>query len=266
MPAPAGWGDDAATMRPSSPANLSRDGFIINDLDRSFGSSMSISSLDSPYRSTRRARAPTHSVMGAQMDDDPFASTSNEGFVVPTTVPTTFAHFTSIPCRGIPQSSPHAMDISSPAVILEPPTGKTPNLFQPVQPSPASFLRRDSVATRYSMPALGHLSNLISRPSTPDSPDYKRPPKKRLASTSHLQDASFETDGPERCVFFDENKGRIPVQNKSRLHTRTQSVCILYANRFRNYYGGKNQNWNGTQLMQKILHLFHPQTRRIQSG
>lgn len=265
MPAPAGWGNDAPTLRPSSPANLSRDGFLINDLDRSFGSSMSISSLDSPHRSMRRARASTQSAMGIHLDD-PFAVTADEGFVVPTSVPTTFAHISSIPYRGIPDSSPHAMEISSPAVIMEPPAGKTPTAFRPIQPSSVSLSGRDSGTMRYSMPALGHYSNLMSRPSTPDSPDYRRPPKKRLASTSQLQDASFETDGPERCVLFDENKSRVPVQNKSRLHTRTQSVCTVYANRNRIYCGGKKQKWIGTRRMQKILLLFHPQIRHTLTG
>ena len=265
IPAPAGWGDDVPTVRPSSPANLSRDGFLINDLDRSFGSSMSISSLDSPHRSVRRARASTQSAIGVHLDD-PFAVTADEGFLVPTSIPPTFAHVSSIPYRGVPDSSPHAMDISSPAVIMEPPAGKTPAAFRSIQPSSVSFLGRDSGTTRYSMPALGHYSNLMSRPSTPDSPDYGRPPKKRLASTSQLQDASFETDGPERCVFFDENKGRIPVQNKSRLHTRTQSVSTVHANRIRNCCGGKKQRWIGTQRMEKIPLLFHPQIRHTQTG
>jgi len=255
-----GWAAGAdvpgVTLRSSSP-NTSRDGSVVSDLDQSFGSSMSISSLDSPRRGSRRTQVPIHlTTVDTQSTVDPFSSIvcndtrlgiSSTSMLMPT--PRTYL--------AMPESSPHAMDISSPAAMVESSDTQSlsipyssmmqysqspvrqqreqqqqqqqgiPTLAPILSAAPSSSLRRSDRSMRKSMPVLGQFGSMLTYSSSPDSPEQKQRPKKRLASARQLQDASFETDGPDRCVFFSEDTiTQSQPMNRARTHTRTQSVCI----------------------------------------
>ena len=258
-----GWAAGAdvpgVTLRSSSP-NTSRDGSVVSDLDQSFGSSMSISSLDSPRRGSRRTQVPIHlTTVDTQSTVDPFSSIvcndtrlgiSSTSMLMPT--PRTYL--------AMPESSPHAMDISSPAAMVESSDTQSlsipyssmmqysqspvrqqreqqqqqqqqqqgiPTLAPILSAAPSSSLRRADRSMRKSMPVLGQFGSMLTYSSSPDSPEQKQRPKKRLASARQLQDASFETDGPDRCVFFSEDTiTQSQPMNRARTHTRTQSVCI----------------------------------------
>ena len=249
-----GWAVGAdvpgVTLRSSSP-NTSRDGSVVNDLDQSFGSSMSISSLDSPRRGSRRTQVPIHlTTVDTQSTLDPFSSTvcNDTRLSIPSTsmlMPTPHTNL------AMPESSPHAMDISSPAAMVESSDTQSfsipypsmmqhsqslqrqqqqqgiPTLAPILSAAPSSSLRRADRSMRKSMPVLGQFGSMLTYSSSPESPEQKQRPKKRLASTRQLQDASFETDGPDRCVFFSEETiTQSQPMNRARTHTRTQSVCI----------------------------------------
>lgn len=237
-----GWGENAmplSMMRPVSPTHLLREGSIMNDLDRSFGSSMSISSLDSPHR-PQRHRVPTSFSTSACLED-PFAAPSSGSIEscpqpqMPSTSSLTAPPSLSNAYIGASEGTPNAMEISSPAAINEPSPHKADmHVILPRSPLASSLAsaRKCNPSTRYSMPELAPVPAFLTCPSSPDSPDFKRPFKKRLASTRQLQDASFETDGPDRCVFYEEETKKFLQSRttKPRLHTRTQSVRMRFSN------------------------------------
>ncbi|CCU99255.1 unnamed protein product [Malassezia sympodialis ATCC 42132] len=165
----------------------------LNDLDWSFGSSMSISSLESPGHPSRRMREPLPSVH-TQPTEDPFAMPSSNAPLAP---------FVNLP-QSVPNSSPHAMEISSPAITC---TIGPSTLVQTVVQPP--IVRRSDASVRKSMPIL-HTNTPFRKPASP------------------LQDASFEHDGPDRCVLFSEGPSIPPNKDKSRTHLRSQSASLWW--------------------------------------
>ena len=183
----------------------------LNDLDWSFGSSMSISSLESPGHPSRRMREPLPSVH-TQPTEDPFAMPSSNAPLAP---------FVNLP-QSVPNSSPHAMEISSPAITC---TIGPSTLVQTVVQPP--IVRRSDASVRKSMPIL-HTNTPFRKPASPVSPERDRPLKRRLSSLRQLQDASFEHDGPDRCVLFSEGPSIPPNKDKSRTHLRSQSASLWW--------------------------------------
>lgn len=187
-PPKASWGRDTLSP-PPDPALL--------DLDRSFGSSMSISSLDSPRR--------------PRVFDDPFTRPPPMGPLEPLTMRT-----------APPKSSPHAMEISSPATVEG-----TTALFVHTAVRPP-VLRRTNSGQRKSLSSLPSSAaglaaeqqlqqqqqQLLHTPSSPPSPGT-RPSKRRLASVKQLHDPT-----PRRCNLFTLAE----PETRRRMHMRTQSV------------------------------------------
>lgn len=131
------------------------------------------------------------------------------------------APFMQIP-QGVPNSSPHAMEISSPAITC---TVGPSSLVQTVVQPP--IIRRSDTSARKSMPIL-HANTLFRKPVSPISPERDRPLKRRLSSLRQLQDASFEHDGPDRCVLFTEGHSLPPNKDKFRTHLRSQSASLWW--------------------------------------
>ncbi|WFD23682.1 protein-tyrosine-phosphatase [Malassezia equina] len=114
------------------------------------------------------------------------------------------------------------MEISSPAVTC---TLGTSTLVQTVVQPP--IVRRSDNSVRKSMPNL-HTNTLFRKPVSPLSPERDRPLKRRLSSLRQLQDASFEHDGPDRCVLFTEDASIPSTKSKSRTHLRSQSASLWW--------------------------------------
>ncbi|KOS16202.1 tyrosine phosphatase [Malassezia pachydermatis] len=212
-----GWSaeEDSFAGPSTSIAHGLRDGVLVNDLDRSFGSSMSISSLDSPARhSLRRARpfpAPAQDLVG----EDPFTMPSPSLNMRPRL---------SVPAALVAESSPHAMEISSPPAFD---TSSNTLLVQTTVPPP--MLRRLDRSVRKSMPVLMQSGPGLSRePLSPVSPEHARPLKKRLSSLRQLQDASFERDGPARCILTQNEDEANVSQDTARFHVRSQSASLWW--------------------------------------
>lgn len=178
--APPPWCMDGALDVPPVPG-AGRDGSLVQELDRSFGSSMSISSMDSPSRSARRGR-PTALPCPAPVED-PFSMPLAPAPVMPMPAP-----------PQVLASSPQAMEISSPAVPSAAPGSVL--VQTSVQPP---LLRRLERSSRKSMPSLWQGAGLFREPLSPSSPEHSRPWKKRFAATRTLQDASFEVEGVIKC-------------------------------------------------------------------
>ncbi|WFD27439.1 protein-tyrosine-phosphatase [Malassezia nana] len=116
------------------------------------------------------------------------------------------------------------MDISSPAVAST--VGSHAVVQTVVQPP---IVRRSDASIRKSMPIL-QSHTLFRKPVSPTSPERDRPLKRRMSSLKQLQDASFEHDGPDRCVLFSEGPSIPPVKDKPRMHLRSQSASLWWPN------------------------------------
>lgn len=167
------WESRRGPEPPSSPNTRSGSGLCLQDIDRSFGSSMSISSLDSP-----RTRAQARIVEDMS---DPFAQAlDSRAAPVPSWL---------LPQCTVSRSSPHAMEISSPAVQEGPssrPTFRSDTLQRysvPVCRSPPDCGYIPSARTRSTgaMPSVDKSTH--SEPSSPAGP----PLKKRLSALYRLQ-------------------------------------------------------------------------------
>lgn len=114
-----------------------------------------------------------------------------------------------------PKSSPHAMEISSPATVEG-----TTALFVHTAVRPP-VLRRTNSGQRKSLSSLPSSAaglaaeqQLLHTPSSPPSPGT-RPSKRRLASVKQLHDPT-----PRRCNLFTLAE----PETRRRMHMRTQSV------------------------------------------
>ncbi|WFD36037.1 protein-tyrosine-phosphatase [Malassezia cuniculi] len=189
------WESKRVADPPSSPSVRDGGGQLLQDIDRSFGSSMSISSIESP-----RTRAFARVV--AEEGNDPFSFVLGEqpGVAVPNWL---------LSQRAGNRSSPHAMEISSPAVPdglnqrplcrLDPtqrysvPLGRSPQDCSP-------FERNARALSTGAVPC-GDRS-IHSEPSSPAGP----PLKKRLSALYRLQKNELEWFGPN--VSGDSNISR----------------------------------------------------------
>ncbi|WFC93746.1 protein-tyrosine-phosphatase [Malassezia brasiliensis] len=174
--APAAWGMDEAQLL-SSP--VARDAPLLNELDHSFGSSMSISSLDSPGRGPPRPRVTT--TTRDVLTEDPFTVSPSAGIRAPQ------PGLWGVRSRVEPsysKSSPHAMEISSPAAF-QAVSAPMPAPTAPVHPVRAVLSRRADPTVRRSLPQLPSETELHCL-----SPPHEPPMKRRLSSLRQLQRAS----------------------------------------------------------------------------
>ena len=212
--APAAWSMEEPHLL-SSP--VARDGCLPHELDHSFGSSMSISSLDSPGHCPSRPRAVTTTL--DVLHEDPFSAPS-PATSEPMQAPWGVRSRADLVYGQ--KSSPHAMEISSPAAFPPPMPAPRP-CVRPIMP------RRADRTMRRSMPLLPSVAELQQ-----GSPQREPPMKKRLSSLRQLQDASFERDDDALSdrIASDrhaEDSGIFSQPAIVRTHARSQSVRF-YAN------------------------------------
>lgn len=212
---PAVWGMDEAQLL-SSP--VARDAPLLNELDHSFGSSMSISSLDSPGRGPPRPRVTT--TTRDVLTEDPFTLSPSAAMRAPQ--PELWGTRNRIE-TSYPKSSPHAMEISSPAAFqaVSAPAPAPAALVHPVR-QPLS--RRTDPTVRRSLPQLPSETELHSL-----SPPHEPPMKRRLSSLRQLQRASDPLMDQRLTQSGDEDAKDARDWNRDRVvrtHGRSQSVCL----------------------------------------
>ncbi|WFD31354.1 protein-tyrosine-phosphatase [Malassezia sp. CBS 17886] len=253
------WADEGHAL---SPPSALPDGSLVQDLDRSFGSSMSISSLDSPaHVRTRHVAAFTALDVLAE---DPFAPAWPKG----AGRGDRDAARMSPRMASFARSSPHAMEISSPAVDLprvpgpssaaapERPagacvarvslvrtremctrSGAEPCARAAAPPQPAHLtVPRAAVPHRLSVSQLSNVEEVATQvpASSPGSPLKEPPLKRRVSSLRQVQETSTSTTS--RRVVFSQHVARMMPPPSSgavrhahvRTHVRSQSTSMWW--------------------------------------
>ncbi|PKI84015.1 Cdc25p [Malassezia vespertilionis] len=197
--AAAAWSSDEGDHSTLSP--VARDNAAVQELDHSFGSSMSISSLDSPERAAER-RATL-----AVLAEDPFGACDTA--LWPANKPM---------LNILAKSSPHAMEISSPAA---PELGSraSQDIIACAQRRVACVRRSATLHT--SMSLLRTMSSADPACEQDSSPTDGPPAKRRLSTFRTVQDVSFGCGDSERV-------SRDAGPSSSR-HTRSRSTALCWS-------------------------------------
>ncbi|WFD42527.1 protein-tyrosine-phosphatase [Malassezia psittaci] len=241
--ATAAWGMDEGQLL-SSPAG--RDLPLFHELDHSFGSSMSISSADSPRKPLRsQGMAPSLD----KLWEDPFAAPSTQDQRSAGERPAW--DITMRRDSIYPKSSPHAMEISSPATLQLMPTNDFSSSIVDTESLPITsnqaglqkgpfarplFSRRLSDrTTRRSLPQLPSASELH-----PSGSQNEPPLKRRLSSLrrqhppkAHPEFSQSSQDDCDRPGLSCKGTEFPLVRGiAGRSHTRSQSAAALLPHDF----------------------------------
>lgn len=206
------WEHSRIAEPPSSPI-VHDNGQLLHDIDRSFGSSMSISSIDSPQT---RAFA----LMAQDFQRDQFSPPISSDQLSPA-LPWALAE------RVTSRSSPHAMEISSPAV-LEDATAQAIGRIVPPQrysvpvlraPQRFELLDRSGRTLSVGAPPICR-SDSHSELSSPAGP----PLKKRLSALYRLQKNGAQSEPQPQAP--EESQDSNTSQDDSQVSQTSQNVRI----------------------------------------